>query len=156
MKCRLIAAGTRLPDWINSGFQDYQRRLRAPLELELLEIPIAKRRAGEHPRPAIAREGSAMLASIRREDYVVALEVGGNGMSTEQLSVWLARRMQEGRPLALLIGGPDGLAPLPGKKPGRSLAFGPQTWPHLLVRAMMAEQVYRALTILAGHPYHRA
>jgi 23S rRNA (pseudouridine1915-N3)-methyltransferase len=57
--------------------------------------------------------------------------------------------------LALVIGGPDGLAPLPNIRAGRSLAFGPQTWPHLLVRVMLAEQVYRALTILAGHPYHR-
>jgi len=55
-----------------------------------------------------------------------------------------------------VIGGPDGLGKLPGIKPGRSLAFGPQIWPHLLVRAMLAEQLYRALTILAGHPYHRA
>ena len=58
--------------------------------------------------------------------------------------------------LAFVIGGPDGLAPLPGKKAGRSLAFGPQTWPHLLARALLLEQVYRAMTILAGHPYHRA
>jgi 23S rRNA (pseudouridine1915-N3)-methyltransferase len=58
--------------------------------------------------------------------------------------------------MAFVIGGPDGLALLPGKKAGRSLAFGPQTWPHLLARALLTEQVYRALTILAGHPYHRA
>ncbi|HMD72559.1 MAG TPA: 23S rRNA (pseudouridine(1915)-N(3))-methyltransferase RlmH [Steroidobacteraceae bacterium] len=155
MKCRLIAAGTRLPDWINSGFQDYQRRLRAPLELELLEIPIAKRRAGEHPRPAVAREGSAMLASIRRDDYVVALDVGGNAMSTEQLSVWLARRMQEGRPLALLIGGPDGLAPEALSRADQQWSLSPLTLPHALVRVIVAEQLYRATSLLAGHPYHR-
>ena len=60
------------------------------------------------------------------------------------------------RDLAFLIGGPDGLRRCPSVKPGRSLAFGPQTWPHLLVRAMLAEQIYRGMTILAGHPYHRA
>ncbi len=110
MKCRLIAAGTRLPDWISEGFREYQKRLRAPLVLELLEIPVAARRAGEDPQRAIAREGSNMLAAVGPKDYVVALEVAGQSMTTEQLSAWLAVRLREARPLALLIGGPDGLA----------------------------------------------
>ena len=156
MKCRLIAAGTRLPDWVNAGFQDYQRRLRTPIELELLEIPIATRRSGENPRPAVAREGSTMLAAIRPDDYVVALEVGGKAMSTEQVSVWLARRMQEGRSLALLIGGPDGLAPECLSRADQRWSLSPLTLPHALVRVVVAEQLYRAMSLLAGHPYHRA
>lgn len=156
MKCRLIAAGTRLPDWVNAGFQDYQRRLRTPIELELLEIPIATRRSGENPRPAVAREGSTMLAAIRPDDYVVALEVGGKAMSTEQVSVWLARRMQEGRSLALLIGGPDGLAPECLNRADQRWSLSPLTLPHALVRVVVAEQLYRAMSLLAGHPYHRA
>lgn len=156
MKCRLIAAGTRLPDWVNTGFQDYQRRLRTPLELELLDIPIATRRSGENPAPAVAREGSTMLASIRRDDYVVALEVGGKAMSTEELSTWLARRMQEGRALALLIGGPDGLAPQVSSRADQQWSLSPLTLPHALVRVIVAEQLYRAMSLLAGHPYHRA
>ncbi len=155
MKCRLIAAGTRLPDWINTGFQDYQRRLRTPLELELIEIPIARRRPGENPRPAVAREGSTMLATIRPDDYVVALEIAGKLMSTEQLSAWLARHMQEGRPLALLIGGPDGLAPEALSRADQQWSLSPLTLPHGLVRVMVAEQLYRAMSLLAGHPYHR-
>jgi 23S rRNA (pseudouridine1915-N3)-methyltransferase len=110
MKCRLIAAGTRMPDWVNEGFREYQKRLRTPLVLELTEIPVATRRAGENPQRAIAREGENMLAALGREDYVVALEVSAKSMSTEQLSAWLAQRLREGRPLALLIGGPDGLS----------------------------------------------
>ena len=156
MKCRLMAAGTRLPDWVNAGFQDYQRRLRTPIELELLEIPIATRRSGENPRPAVAREGSTMLAAIRPDDYVVALEVGGKAMSTEQVSVWLARRMQEGRSLALLIGGPDGLAPECLNRADQRWSLSPLTLPHALVRVVVAEQLYRAMSLLAGHPYHRA
>jgi 23S rRNA (pseudouridine1915-N3)-methyltransferase len=156
MKCRLLAAGTRLPDWINTGFQDYQRRLRTPFELELLEIPIATRRGGENPRLAVAREGSTMLAAIRPDDFVVALEVAGKAMSTEQLSDWLARRMQEGRSLALLIGGPDGLAPECSSRADLRWSLSPLTLPHALVRVIVAEQLYRAVSLLAGHPYHRA
>jgi 23S rRNA (pseudouridine1915-N3)-methyltransferase len=111
MKCRLIAAGTRLPDWINDGFREYQKRLRSPLLLELQEIAVATRRAGENPERAIRREGADMLAVLGRDDFVVALEITGKAMSTQQLGSWLQERMRDGRSLALLIGGPDGLSP---------------------------------------------
>jgi 23S rRNA (pseudouridine1915-N3)-methyltransferase len=156
MKCRLIAAGTRLPDWVNEGFREYQRRLRAPLVLELEEIPIAARRAGENPQRAIAREGSRMLAAIGPKDYVVALEVSAQSMTTEQLSSWLAERLREGKPLALLIGGPDGLAPECQRRADQGWSLSALTLPHALVRVVVAEQIYRAMSLLAGHPYHRA
>ncbi len=156
MKCRLIAAGTRLPDWISEGFREYQKRLRAPLVLELLEIPVAARRAGEDPQRAIAREGSNMLAAVGPKDYVVALEVAGQSMTTEQLSAWLAVRLREARPLALLIGGPDGLAQECLERADQGWSLSPLTLPHALVRVVVAEQLYRAMSMLAGHPYHRA
>jgi 23S rRNA (pseudouridine1915-N3)-methyltransferase len=156
MKCRLIAAGTRLPDWVNSGFHEYQKRLRAPLVVELHEIAVAARRAGENPDRAVGREGADMLAALSRDDYVVALEITGKSMSTLQLSAWLAERMREGRPLALLIGGPDGLSPQCRAKAHYSWSLSPLTLPHGLVRVVIAEQLYRAMSLLAGHPYHRA
>jgi 23S rRNA (pseudouridine1915-N3)-methyltransferase len=156
MKCRLIAAGTRLPDWVNAGFADYQRRLRTPLVLELHEISVATRRGGESPERAVQREGENMLAAIGKDDYVVALEVAGTSMSTEQLSVWLKHRLQQGRPLALLIGGPDGLAAPCLKRADQSWSLSPLTLPHALARVVAAEQIYRAMSLLAGHPYHRA
>jgi 23S rRNA (pseudouridine1915-N3)-methyltransferase len=156
MKCRLIAAGTRLPDWVNSGYLEYQKRLRTPLILELQEISVATRRAGENPQRAIAREGSDMLAAIGKDDYVVALEVTGKSLSTEQLSAWLAERMRDGRPLALLIGGPDGLAAACRERANYSWSLSSLTLPHALVRVVVAEQIYRAMSLLAGHPYHRA
>jgi len=155
MKCRLIAAGTRLPEWVNSGFHEYQKRLRTPLVLELHEIAVATRRAGENPSRAIQREGADMLAAIGRDDYVVALEITANTMSTAQLSGWLAERMHDGRPLALLIGGPDGLAPPCRARANQSWSLSPLTLPHALVRVVVAEQIYRAMSVLAGHPYHR-
>jgi 23S rRNA (pseudouridine1915-N3)-methyltransferase len=156
MKCRLIAAGTRLPDWVNSGYREYQKRLRTPLVLQLHEIPIAARRAGENPQRAIQREGADMLAAVRKDDYVVALEITGKAMSSEQLSLWLAERMRDGRSLALLIGGPDGLSPQCRARADHGWSLSPLTLPHGLVRVVVAEQLYRAMSLLAGHPYHRA
>ncbi|MGC1387945.1 MAG: 23S rRNA (pseudouridine(1915)-N(3))-methyltransferase RlmH [Steroidobacteraceae bacterium] len=156
MKCRLIAAGTRLPDWVNQGFREYQKRLRAPLVLELSEIALGIRRAGDDPRRAIAREGSNMLAALGPNDHVVALEVTGPSMTTEALSAWLSLRLREARPLAMLIGGPDGLAPECRQRANESWSLSPLTLPHALVRVLVAEQLYRAMSILAGHPYHRA
>jgi 23S rRNA (pseudouridine1915-N3)-methyltransferase len=156
MKCRLIAAGTRLPEWVNSGFLEYQKRLRTPLVLELHEIAVATRRAGENPQRAIAREGSDMLGAIGKDDYVVALEIAGKAMSTEQLSTWLAERLRDGRSLALLIGGPDGLATQCRERADHSWSLSPLTLPHALVRVVVAEQIYRAMSLMAGHPYHRA
>ena len=156
MKCRLIAAGTRLPEWVNSGFREYQKRLRTPLVLELVEIAVATRRAGENPARAILREGENMLAAVGREDYVVALEVGARSMSTDELSLWLKERMRDGRPLTLLIGGPDGLSEACRARANQEWSLSPLTLPHALVRVVLAEQLYRAMSILAGHPYHRA
>jgi 23S rRNA (pseudouridine1915-N3)-methyltransferase len=130
--------------------------LRAPLVLELEEIPVATRRAGENPERAVAREGERMLAAVSAKDYVVALEVQGTPMSTEKLSSWLAERLRDGKPLALLIGGPDGLAPECLKRADRRWSLSPLTLPHALVRIVVAEQIYRAMSLLGGHPYHRA
>ncbi len=156
MKCKLIAAGTRLPDWVNEGFREYQKRLRTPLVLELIEIPVATRRSGENPQRAITREGETMLAAVGREDYVVALEVSAQSMTTEQLSAWFAVRLRDARPLSLLVGGPDGLAESCRARANQSWSLSTLTMPHALVRVVLAEQIYRAMSLLAGHPYHRA
>jgi 23S rRNA (pseudouridine1915-N3)-methyltransferase len=156
MKCRLIAAGTRLPDWVNAGFLEYQKRLRAPLVLELEEIAVGTRRAGENPQRAIAREGANMLAALGPKDHVVALEVSAPQRSTQAVSIWLAERLRAAKPLALLIGGPDGLAPECIERADESWSLSPLTLPHALVRIVVAEQLYRAMSLLAGHPYHRS
>lgn len=143
MRIRLIAAGNRLPAWINAGVTEYARRFGRGLKFELVEIPLA-------------REAERMRDSIREGDFVVALEVGGRAMTTPQLSEWLAARMAGGRDLAFLVGGPDGLDPGLSRGADFRWSLSPLTWPHGLVRVMVAEQLYRAHSLLQGHPYHRA
>jgi 23S rRNA (pseudouridine1915-N3)-methyltransferase len=117
------------------------------------EVAVAKERELKKRR---ADEAARLARRIPDGAHIILLDAKGKGMTSEDFSEMLAALRDAGtRDLAFVIGGPDGLAPLPGKRAGRSLAFGPQTWPHLLVRAMLSEQIYRALTILAGHPYHR-
>ena len=143
MRIRLIAAGTRLPAWIDAGVEEYGRRFGRGLRFELVEIPLA-------------REVERMRAAIGASDYVVALEVGGRAMTTPALAEWLAARMAGGKDLALLIGGPDGLDAGLSERADFRWSLSPLTWPHGLVRVMVAEQLYRAHTVLIGHPYHRA
>jgi 23S rRNA (pseudouridine1915-N3)-methyltransferase len=118
------------------------------------ELPVSKARDA-----ALRMKEEAERLANRVPDgaHVVLLDAKGKGMTSEDFADFLGALRDAGtRDLAFVIGGPDGLATLPGQRSGRSLAFGPQTWPHLLARVLLAEQVYRALTILAGHPYHRA
>lgn len=104
----------------------------------------------------IREEGERLVGRIPQQAHVICLDAKGKGMTSDAFAEMLGAMRDAGaRDLAFLVGGPDGLNVGPNVKPGRSLAFGPQTWPHLLVRAMLAEQIYRAMTILAGHPYHR-
>lgn len=118
------------------------------------EVPVSKLREA---RARVAEEGERLAARIPHGAHVICCDARGKGMTSESFAEMLAAMRDAGaRDLVFLIGGPDGLDPGPAVKPGRSLAFGPQTWPHLLARAMLAEQIYRALTILGGHPYHRA
>ena len=105
----------------------------------------------------IAEEGERLARRIPDGAHVILMDAKGKGMTSEAFAEMLAAMRDAGaRDMVFLIGGPDGLDPGPAVKAGRSLAFGPQTWPHLMVRAMLSEQIYRALTILANHPYHRA
>lgn len=154
MRARLIAAGTRLPDWINTGYADYARRFGRGLRLELVEIAIPRR--GADIVRAVAAEGAAMQAAIADRDYVVALEVSGRALSTPELARWLAARLADGRDLAFLIGGPDGLAPALAQRADFRWSLSALTWPHGFARVMLAEQLYRAHSLLQGHPYHRA
>jgi 23S rRNA (pseudouridine1915-N3)-methyltransferase len=120
----------------------------------LEELPVSRQRDTD---ARMKDEAERLAARLPNGAHIVLLDASGKGMASEDFAEMLGSlRDAATKDMAFVIGGPDGLAPLPGKRAGRSLAFGPQTWPHLLARALLTEQVYRALTILAGHPYHRA
>lgn len=156
MIVRLLAAGTRMPHWVEAGVDDYARRLGPQMRLELKEIALGRRSAGKDAARAVEEEGRRMMTAIKEGDFVVALDVKGRGFSTEQLAQWLDGRLQSGQDLALLVGGPDGLAAECLQRADLRWSLSPLTLPHALVRIVVAEQLYRAHSLLRGHPYHRA
>jgi len=155
MRVRLIAVGTRAPAWVRTACEDYITRLGSHLPVSVTEISSGARSRGASAERAVAQEGERVLAAVRREDYLVALDERGTEFTTRELAAWLKARMQEGDDLAFVIGGPDGLAPEVLKRSRLRWSLSRLTLPHALVRVLLAEQLYRAMSLLAGHPYHR-
>lgn len=156
MKLIVAAAGTRLPDWVNAGFQEYAGRFTRDYKLELKEIALGQRAASAAPAQAIAKEGEKMLAAIPQGAYVVAMQVGGRSLSSEQLAQFLQTRARDGRDVVFCIGGPEGLAPEVDARADFKWSLSALTLPHALARVVLAEALYRAVMIIKGHPYHRA
>jgi 23S rRNA (pseudouridine1915-N3)-methyltransferase len=143
-----------MPGWVDAGIADFVRRLGPEFRLEIEELALARRSSGDEAR-AIDDEGRRMLIAIHPDEYVVALEIRGKSFSSEELARWLGQRLQDGRDVALLIGGPDGLAAECRRRSDLQWSLSPLTLPHALVRVVVVEQLYRAMSILKGHPYHR-
>ena len=155
MRARLIAIGERMPAWVADGFAEYAKRLSRELPLELVEVKSAARGKGRDDARVAADQGAALLAAVPREAHVVALDGRGVAWSSGQLARQLAKWRMGGRDLAFLIGGPNGHGPGILQRADQQWSLGPLTLPHMLVRLVVAEQLYRAVTILNGHPYHR-
>jgi 23S rRNA (pseudouridine1915-N3)-methyltransferase len=155
MRLLLLAAGTRLPDWVNAGFEEYASRLKGDFKLELKEIPLGQRSGGD-TRQAIAKEAERMSAAFPASAYVVALQVTGRAMTSEQLAIFLQARANDGRDVVFCIGGPDGLAQEIDARADFKWSLSSLTLPHALARVLVAEALYRAVSIVKGHPYHRA
>jgi 23S rRNA (pseudouridine1915-N3)-methyltransferase len=155
MLLRLIAAGTRMPRWVEEAYADHAKRFTREFKLELIEVPIAARGSGDRVR-MIEKEGERMLAAFTGNPYVVALQVTGKALSTEQLALFLEQRAREGRPVAFCIGGPDGLAAGVDARAELRWSLSALTLPHAMARIIVAEALYRAVSVIKGHPYHRA
>lgn len=156
MRIRLVAIGTRMRAWVNEGYQEYARRMPRECSLELVEITAVRRSRGAPAAPAVAQEGKRMLAAIPAADRAIALDVGGRGWSTQELARQLGQWLADGRGLSLMVGGADGLAEACLQRAEQRWSLSPLTLPHPLVRIVVAEQLYRAWSLIAGHPYHRA
>jgi 23S rRNA (pseudouridine1915-N3)-methyltransferase len=156
MQIHLIAVGTRMPAWVTSGYEEYVRRMPRECSLRLVEIPLSKRRKTQSAQASRQEEGKAMLAAVPAQTIVVALDVRGKAWSTQTLVARLQDWLQAGRDIALLVGGPDGLAEECLARADMHWSLSPLTLPHALVRVLLAEQLYRAWSVVQGHPYHRA
>ena len=155
MRIQLLSVGRRMPAWIDAGFREYAKRLPPECALKLIEIDPGHRGKSANAQSARRLEGERMLAKIPTNAQVIALDTRGPAWSTEQLARQLAGWMADGRDLALLVGGPDGLAEPCLQRAGHLWSLSPLTFPHPLVRVILAEQLYRGWSILKGHPYHR-
>ena len=134
-----------MPEWVTQAYEDYTRRMRSSIRIDLEELPVGKNKTEEEKR-FLERVG---------EDYVAALDEHGKSLTTVELAKWLSQRQQDGRNLSFVIGGPDGLGPEILKKAALRWSLSALTFPHAMVRVILAEQLYRAHSVLQNHPYHR-
>lgn len=145
-----------MPSWVNEGYQEYARRLPRECRLKLTEIPLGQRARSTPVERAVNEEGKRMLAATAPSQRVIAMDVQGRCWSTDQLSDALASWLQDGRDVSLLVGGPDGLSSACLERAELRWSLSALTLPHPLVRVLLAEQLYRAWTVISNHPYHRS
>ncbi len=155
MRLTLYAVGNKMPAWITQGFNEYSRRFPRDLSFNLVEISPGKRGKNADINRILAKEGELILAAIPKGNRIVTLEVEGKAWTTLQLAQQLERWQLDGRDVALLVGGPEGLAPACIQASEQKWSLSPLTLPHPLVRVLIAESLYRAWSINNNHPYHR-
>lgn len=154
MRLRILAVGARQPEWVDAATQGYLRRIRTPWRLELVVLEAAPR-GTRGAEDAVRREGERVLAALRDRERVVLLDEGGKSLTTRELAGRFAALSSEAPDVALLIGGPDGHAPAVRSRAAEVWSLSKLTLPHGLARVLLVEQVYRAQSLLLGHPYHR-
>lgn len=146
MKINVISVGHKMPSWVASGFSEYQKRLPADYQLHLLPLK---------PQPTMEKEGELILKTLPKNNYLVALDRLGKPISTQAIAEKLQQWHDQQQDLCLLIGGADGLSDACQKQAQEIWSLSSLTLPHQLVRIVVAEQLYRAWTMLNRHPYHR-
>ncbi|MBP3438723.1 MAG: 23S rRNA (pseudouridine(1915)-N(3))-methyltransferase RlmH [Sutterella sp.] len=155
MQTRIIAVGQRIADWAQTAVGDYLSRFPRDFRVELKEIRTEPR-AGQTPAKLMAAEAERILAAVEPDDFVVVLDEHGKDMTTMELAKQFARWRADGENPVFIIGGPDGLAPEVKAAAHMTLRLSAMTLPHAFARVLLSEQIYRAWSILAKHPYHRA
>jgi 23S rRNA (pseudouridine1915-N3)-methyltransferase len=155
MRIDILAVGTRMPTWVTAGVDEYLGRLPAPVRPAVIEIPPGRRSASAPAAAAVATEAQRLLRRAERAERVIALDQRGRQWSSAELATELKRWQDRAGDVALLIGGPDGLGAACHDRADATWALSSLTLPHGLVRIVLVEQLYRAWTILQGHPYHR-
>ena len=154
MRLRVVAVGQRVPDWAQAAWDDFAKRFPAEFRLELKTVKTEPR-VGKSVAALLAAERERIEASIPKGARVVALDERGTALTTLALSARLQQWQLESPELALVIGGPDGLEPAWRDRADERIRLSDLTLPHAMVRVLLVEQLYRAWSIQAGHPYHR-
>ena len=139
MRVTILSVGHKMPAWIQDGFHEYARRMPPEIRLELVEL----------------KPGADLLGAVPKGATLIALDERGRSVSSQGLSVMLSGWMRDGAHPVFAIGGADGLDPAVKEQAAKMISLSALTLPHALVRVLLAEQIYRAWTILARHPYHR-
>src|SRR5688572_3389385 len=155
MKVRLLTVSHKQPDWVLAGCADYERRLPREWGFQLLEVKPEARTAGATKERVQAAEASRVRALLPKGALVIAFDERGETWSTQELARRLQRWQHEGRDVAFVVGGADGLDPEFLAAAALRVSLSALTLPHGLVRILAVEQLYRAASVLQGHPYHR-
>ena len=155
MQINLISVGNRMPPWVQQAYNEYAKRMPKECQMTLKEIVPKKRGKNSDVARIIRDEGEQMISAIPDRAHLVTLDVPGKPWTTQDVAKAMKRWQESGQNIALLIGGPEGLADAVKKRTHESWSLSNLTFPHPLVRVIVAEQIYRAWTILNNHPYHR-
>lgn len=155
MKITLLAVGTRMPRWVDEAFDDYAKRFGRDVSIELKEIKPEKRSSSVNAEKGIAAEHARLIAALPSRALLVVLDERGKALTSHQLADTMKNWLSEGRDVAIVIGGADGLSAELKQRADLLLQLSAMTLPHGMVRVMLIEQLYRALSILNNHPYHR-
>jgi len=156
MHIHIISIGTKMPAWVNEGMNEYMKRMPRECQVKLIELTAAQRAKTTDLKRAIQDEGERLLKAIPKNCDIIALDVKGREYTTESLSQEMNNWLTAGRDIALLIGGADGLSKECLNSARSKWSLSKLTYPHPLVRVILAEQLYRAWSLLNNHPYHRA
>lgn len=156
MPLQIIAVGTKMPAWVTDGTTEYTKRMPAQRALQWVEVRTETRNKNDSIERCLNREAERIQAALPAGGYLVLLDETGSRCTTENLSEHLQQWQELGKPVSLVIGGPDGVHQSIKQQSNQRLRLSDLTLPHPLVRVLLAEQLYRASTILDNHPYHRA
>lgn len=156
MQVTVIAVGHRMPDWIESGFREYAKRMPSEWHFVLKELKPVDRSGNQNAETVMAAEARKIQSAMPKGARIIALDERGKDLSTIQLADSMKKWLQDGRDLVFVIGGADGLDPVLKKQADSLVRLSSLTLPHGMVRILLTEQLYRASTILQNHPYHRS
>ena len=154
MKIRILAVGQKMPKWVSETFSNYNQRLNKSQQLELIEIPPVVRNKSTTAEKAKETEGERILSKLKASEIIVLFDEKGKSISTKELAHSIQNWQMQGQDIALIIGGADGVSHQIKQKAKIKWSLSALTFPHPLVRVILAEQIYRAYSLLSNHPYH--